>query len=193
LGPSSRRGPEFCPRFTASEGDLFVSSGKRRTILVEAQNLHDQMGSFKCQYTLEQERGISHEKLAERKENRIMYGQSTSNQSIFVDFSCEDMLFEFAGPGDGNGTATARFDIVWSPIGSPTTSTIFHPLDNAQGMKVKIYKCQQLAPNCGLCLGLDSQKFDCGWCEEEGRCVPKDMCQNGNKHSTHFPIISLQK
>lgn len=42
------------------------------------------------------------------------------------------MLFEFAGTGDGNGTVTARFDIVWSPASGQQ----FHALDNAQGMRV---------------------------------------------------------
>nr|CAD2195469.1 unnamed protein product [Meloidogyne enterolobii] len=73
------------------------------------------------------------------------------------------MLFEFNGSGDGNGTGTALFNIVWAPPGL-TTSTIFHPLDNSQKkMKVIIYRCQQLATNCGLCLGLDSRKMAFAW------------------------------
>nr|CAD2195475.1 unnamed protein product [Meloidogyne enterolobii] len=91
----------------------------------------------------------------------------------------EEMLFEFNGSGDGNGTGTALFNIVWAPPGL-TTSTIFHPLDNSRKkMKVIIYRCQQLATNCGLCLGLDSRKFECGWCENEGICSPKNDYEEG--------------
>jgi hypothetical protein len=80
VGPSSRRGPEFCPRFMALEGgggDLFISSGNRRKIAVQAVNLHDQMAEFKCQYTLvdptgEQQRGTTHEKLAQKQGDQIM-------------------------------------------------------------------------------------------------------------------------
>uniref|UniRef100_A0A1I8BP85 Sema domain-containing protein n=1 Tax=Meloidogyne hapla TaxID=6305 RepID=A0A1I8BP85_MELHA len=160
IGPSSRRGPEFCPRFSSPEGDLFVSSGQRRKIKVQASNLHEQMGAFKCQYKLIEENGVTHEKLAQREGNDII---------------CEEMLFEFSGSGDGNGTATALFGIVWSGL----KSTIFHPLDNSHRMKVIIYRCQQLAENCGVCLGLDSRKFECGWCEDEGYCSPKDDCKGG--------------
>lgn len=171
VGPSSRRGPDFCPRFIVPEGDLFVSSGERRKVLVHAQNLHERMGSFKCQYSLQTEHGtsstVTHEKLAQRKGDRI---------------TCDDMLFEFTGSGNGNGTATARFEIVWSPLGVASTSASsssiqqFYPLDNSRGMRVVIYKCQQLAANCGLCLGLDVHRYECGWCEEDGRCVAKNSC-----------------
>nr|CAD2193070.1 unnamed protein product [Meloidogyne enterolobii] len=163
IGPSSRRGPEFCPQFSSPDGDLFVSSGQRRRVKVQATNLHEQMGAFKCQYTLIEQNSVTHEKLAQREGNEIV---------------CEEMLFEFNGSGDGNGTGTALFNIVWAPPGL-TTSTIFHPLDNSQKMKVIIYRCQQLATNCGLCLGLDSRKFECGWCENEGICSPKNDCKEG--------------
>uniref|UniRef100_A0A914ID92 Sema domain-containing protein n=1 Tax=Globodera rostochiensis TaxID=31243 RepID=A0A914ID92_GLORO len=162
VGPSSRRGPEFCAHFTVPEGDQFLSSGKRRSVSVQAHNLHDQMGEFKCRYSLESAAGVVHEKLAQRKEDRLI---------------CEDMLFEFSGPGDGNGTVTARFDILWASSSGHNLNQ-FHPLDNAQGMRVVIYKCGQLAPNCGLCLGLDVRRFECGWCEEETpQCVPRDGCK----------------
>lgn len=44
------------------------------------------------------------------------------------------MLFEFGGSGDGNGTATALFGIVWAT--RSLTSSVFHPLDNSQRMRV---------------------------------------------------------
>ncbi|KAI1715743.1 plexin cytoplasmic rasGAP domain-containing protein [Ditylenchus destructor] len=163
LGPSSRRGPDFCPRFS-SEGDIYVASGKKKRISVLAHNLQDQMTNFKCQYTVEQEQK-THEKLATRRGDRIM---------------CEEMLFEYANLGGlGNGTAVARFDIVWSTAGAPLTT---HRLDNVGGqskLNVIIYKCAQLAPNCGLCLGLDTQNFECGWCDEDLRCSHPESCPGG--------------
>ncbi|KAL3114962.1 hypothetical protein niasHT_011398 [Heterodera trifolii] len=164
VGPSSRRGPEFCPHFTVPGGDQYLSSGKRRSVSVKAHNLHDQMGAFKCRYSLESSAGVVHEKLAQRQEDKII---------------CEDMLFEFSGPGDGNGTVVARFDILWASS-SDQNANQFHPLDNAQGMRMIIYKCAQLASNCGICLGLDERRFDCGWCDEETQCVPKDNCDKGD-------------
>ncbi|KAF7629263.1 Sema domain-containing protein [Meloidogyne graminicola] len=160
IGPSSRRGPEFCPSFSSPEGDLFVYSGHRRKVKVQASNLHEQMGAFKCQYTLIGQNSVTHEKLAQREGDEII---------------CDEMLFEFGGSGDGNGTATALFGIVWAT--RSLTSSVFHPLDNSQRMRVIIYRCQQLANNCGLCLTLDVRKFECGWCENEGFCSPKTDCK----------------
>lgn len=59
------------------------------------------------------------------------------NYSPVLTFSCEDMLFEFAGPGGdgGNGTAAARFDILWAPAAGKHSAQ-FHPLDNSQSMRV---------------------------------------------------------
>uniref|UniRef100_A0A915EUN6 Sema domain-containing protein n=1 Tax=Ditylenchus dipsaci TaxID=166011 RepID=A0A915EUN6_9BILA len=166
LGPSSRRGPDFCPRFS-SEGDIYVASGRKKRISVLAHNLQDQMTNFKCQYTVEQEQK-THEKLASRKGDRIV---------------CEDILFEYTNLGMGNGTAVARFDIVWSPsVGTGIASinpSSTHQLDNSHKLQVQIYKCAQLAPNCGLCLGLDTSRFECGWCDDELRCSHPDICPGG--------------
>lgn len=126
--------------------------------------------SIPGQYTVEQEQK-THEKLATRHGDKII---------------CEDILFEFTHLGLGNGTAVARFDLVWSPTSlnngqSPSTTALTsqHRLDNSQNMRVVIYKCAQLASNCGLCLGLNTQLYECGWCEEESRCESRDNCPAG--------------
>lgn len=194
---SSRRGPNFCPQFTTTDGDIFVASGGRRRVMVEAQNLQDQMTNFKCQYTVESEQKI-HEKLAHRKGSRIMFVVLTCLHLILSKltkkFSCDDMLFEYTNLGLGNGTAIAKFDIIWSPatmsppatvlsssvFNSVASNTAFVPvryfLDNTQSLRVFIYKCEQLASNCGLCLGLDLKKFECGWCDVDLRCTHVDDC-----------------
>ena len=64
--------------------------------------------------------------------------------------------------------------VVWASAISP--APVFHPLDNTDNFRIIIYKCTQLAQNCGLCLGLNKDKFECGWCEEESHCVPKSSC-----------------
>ena len=38
------------------------------------------------------------------------------------------------------------------------------PLDNPDNIHVLIYRCKEMANNCGMCLSLD-KKYQCGWCE----------------------------
>lgn len=63
-GPSSRRGADFCPRFTPvspqQSSELFVPSGHKRQLSFRAHNLHDSMKNFKCQYTVD---GTTHERV----------------------------------------------------------------------------------------------------------------------------------
>lgn len=92
-------------------------------------------------------------------------------------FSCDDILFEYANLGLGNGTAIAKFQISWFPILS--NNQISYQLDNRNNLRVIIYKCAQLAPNCGTCLGLDTKRYACGWCDDELRCANADSCQGG--------------
>lgn len=82
------------------------------------------------------------------------------------------MRFEYFTRGLGNGTAIADFSIVWYRSNSQTPQA----LDNSQNLRIIIYKCEQLAVNCGLCLGLDMSRFECGWCNAESRCTFRDAC-----------------
>lgn len=50
-------------------------------------------------------------------------------------------------------------------------------LDNSEDFYIVIYKCEQLATNCGLCLGLETSHFECGWCAADSRCTHSDSCQ----------------
>lgn len=99
------------------------------------------------------------------------------------------MFFEYSNYG--NGTAIARFDIVWSLNSnsqaavslasstkneSPSYLLFQQKLDNIDNLNVIIYKCEHLASNCGLCLGLELKKFDCGWCDVDLRCTHADDC-----------------
>ncbi|MCP9265926.1 hypothetical protein DINM_021348 [Dirofilaria immitis] len=49
-------------------------------------------------------------------------------------------------------------------------------LDNNQGIRIVMYKCESLASNCGLCLVLSDEKYDCGWCPAEKQCTREENC-----------------
>ena len=49
------------------------------------------------------------------------------------------------------------------------------PLDNPTSIHVMIYRCKDMANNCGTCLTLND-KFDCGWCQRSKYCEVKEEC-----------------
>nr|CAD7396956.1 unnamed protein product [Timema cristinae] len=64
---------------------------------------------------------------------------------------------------------TATFAVIWG--GSK-------PLDNPDNIHVVIYRCRDMADNCGMCLAL-AEKYGCGWCQVSDRCEVKDQCDQG--------------
>lgn len=44
---------------------------------------------------------------------------------------------------------------------------------------VVIYRCRDMADNCGMCLAL-AEKYECGWCQSSVRCEVKDQCERGS-------------
>ena len=80
---------------------------------------------------------------------------------------CNDSLFLFSfcfrSPN-----ISATFAVVWG--GSK-------PLDNPDDIHVLIYRCKEMADNCGKCLSLD-EKFQCGWCQSSNKCEVKEKCGN---------------
>ena len=50
---------------------------------------------------------------------------------------------------------TATFAVIWGQS---------KPLDNPDNIHVLIYRCKEMATNCGMCLSLD-EKYQCGWCQ----------------------------
>uniref|UniRef100_A0A8R1XYX6 Sema domain-containing protein n=1 Tax=Onchocerca volvulus TaxID=6282 RepID=A0A8R1XYX6_ONCVO len=158
-GPSSRKGPSHCPRIVAAERDFFVASGKNRQISVVVENARKFMTDFKCQFKIEHS---MHERLAKKKDSTII---------------CDDMKFDFYGRGSGNGTAVANFSVIWSSEGHHGGFA----LDNNQGIRIVMYKCESLASNCGLCLVLSDEKYDCGWCPAEKQCTREENCPIASK------------
>lgn len=96
-------------------------------------------------------------------------------------FRCDEMLLDHTG--------RVSLDVVWSARDEPA---IPHLLDNTQEISIEVpfshlhfpfqqckcdcewinctplsqvYKCDEIASDCGTCLTLDTSKFACGWCE----------------------------
>lgn len=61
---------------------------------------------------------------------------------------------------------TATFAVIWG--GSK-------PLDNPHNIHILIYRCRDMASNCGECLGLH-EKFNCGWCSSSNSCEISEQC-----------------
>lgn len=76
---------------------------------------------------------------------------------------CDAMEFSYTSRAPN---ISATFAVVWG--GSK-------PLDNPDNIHVLIYRCKEMADNCGKCLSLD-EKFQCGWCQSSGKCEVKDKC-----------------
>ena len=45
-------------------------------------------------------------------------------------------------------------------------------------LPVLVYRCRNMADNCGMCLAL-SEKYQCGWCQSSLTCEIKEQCDGG--------------
>lgn len=45
-------------------------------------------------------------------------------------------------------------------------------------VSVVIYRCRDMADNCGMCLAL-ADKLSCGWCQVSDRCEVSEQCDRG--------------
>ncbi|CAJ0560819.1 unnamed protein product, partial [Mesorhabditis spiculigera] len=178
-GQSSRQGPNHCPYIKAPHGKMFVGVGEKRNVSVKVANLDPSvMHKFRCSFRIGQQ---LHEK-----------------QAALVDddtIVCDEMRFNQPELKMISGTAPVDFQVNWS---SPT-SDVTHAFDNVNGTAVEVYRCEELASNCGLCLSLDPTKFDCGWCEKDAKCVRPRACRwrspsdwlNSTQLCPHPVIISF--
>ncbi|VDM66402.1 unnamed protein product [Strongylus vulgaris] len=155
-GHSRRKGPQKCPHIVAPQTKLYVAAGERRNITVKVQNLDPIfMTDFRCYFKVG---SVEHEKPAVK----------TFDDNVI----CDEMQFDHYGLGVSGGTAPVEFNVVWSS----SDSSKKHTLDNIGGLSVEVYKCEALASNCGRCLTLDSEKYECGWCAIDNRCVRPMAC-----------------
>lgn len=154
VGPSYRSGPGFCPTINATVGnspEILVASGIKRPIRVKVHIIGQFIVQtrFVCQFNIE--------------------GRVTSvNAQLLGDtIYCDTMEFSYTSR---TPNITASFAVIWG--GSK-------PLDNPDNIHIVIYRCRDMADNCGMCLAL-SEKYECGWCQSSDRCEVKDQCEKGS-------------
>lgn len=153
IGPSYRSGPGFCPTINATAGgsdEILVPCGERKSIRVKVHIIGQFIVQtrFVCQFNIE--------------------GRVTSvNAQLLGDIIyCESMEFTYTSKAPN---ITSAFAVIWG--GSK-------PLDNPDNIHVLIFRCNEMADNCGLCLALP-EKYGCGWCQSSDRCEVKDQCDKG--------------
>lgn len=153
IGPSYRSGPGFCPTINATAGgspEILVSSGMKKSIRVKVHIIGQFIVQtrFVCQFNIE--------------------GRVTSvNAQLLGDtIYCDAMEFSYTSRAPN---ITATFAVIWG--GSK-------PLDNPDNVHVVIYRCRDMADNCGMCLAL-AEKYGCGWCQVSDRCEVKEQCDQG--------------
>ncbi|QQP52047.1 Plexin A [Caligus rogercresseyi] len=134
-------------RVLPTHQQILVSAGISKAIRVKIYNIANFISNtrFVCQFNIE--------------------GRVTSvNAQMLGDIIyCDDMEFSYTSRSPN---ITASFAVIWG--GSK-------PLDNPGNIHVLIYRCKEMADNCGMCLSLD-EKFECGWCQSSGKCEVKDKC-----------------
>ncbi|KAK0081171.1 hypothetical protein PV325_012648 [Microctonus aethiopoides] len=152
MGPSYRSGPGFCPTINATESqEILVSSGIKKAIRVKVHIIGQFIiqTRFVCQFNIE--------------------GRVTSvNARLLADtIYCEEMEFSYTSR---TPNITVPFAVIWG--GSK-------PLDNPDNIHVVIYRCRDMADNCGMCLAIPP-KYGCGWCQNTDRCEVKEQCGRGS-------------
>lgn len=151
IGPSYRSGPGFCPTINATDSqEILVSSGIKKVIRVKVHIIGQFIVQtrFVCQFNIE--------------------GRVTSvNAQLLADtIYCDATEFSYTSRAPN---ITVPFAVIWG--GSK-------PLDNPDNIHVVIYRCRDMADNCGMCLAL-AQKYGCGWCQSSDKCEVKDQCDRG--------------
>ncbi|KAI5693636.1 hypothetical protein M8J76_003854 [Diaphorina citri] len=153
VGPSFRSGPAFCPTIRGTDIDsreILVPSGVKKAVNVKVHIVGQFMAQtrFVCQFNIE--------------------GRVTSVNAQFLGdvIYCDPKEFTY---NSSVSNINASLAVIWG--GSK-------PLDNPDNVHVNIYKCRDLANNCGLCLALP-EKYGCGWCESSKRCEIFEQCDKG--------------
>ena len=77
---------------------------------------------------------------------------SVNAQLLSDTIYCDEMEFTYTSRAPN---VTATFAVIWGQS---------KPLDNPDNIHVLIYRCKEMADNCGMCLSLD-EKYQCGWCQ----------------------------
>ncbi|CAG5023417.1 unnamed protein product [Parnassius apollo] len=150
MGPSYRSGPGFCPTINStSDGtnEILVPSGVKKAIKVKVHIIGQFIVQtrFVCQFNIE---------------GRVTH----VNAQLLADtIYCEPVEFTYTSHAPN---ITASFAVIWG--GSK-------PLDNPNNTHILIYRCSDMADDCGICLALP-EKFGCGWCQGSDRCEVQEQC-----------------
>jgi len=70
---------------------------------------------------------------------------------------CETKEFSYTSR---EPTINASLAVIWGGM---------KPLDNPDNIHLELYKCPEMATNCGRCMNL-KDPYKCGWCKETKRC-----------------------
>ncbi|XP_066584060.1 plexin-A4 [Prorops nasuta] len=152
MGPSYRSGPGFCPTINATDSqEILVPSGTKKAIRVKVHIIGQFIVQtrFVCQFNIE---------------GRV---SSVKARLIADTIYCEENDFSYTSRAPN---ITVPFAVIWG--GSK-------PLDNPDSIHVVIYRCRDMADNCGMCLAL-APKYGCGWCQSTDRCEVQAQCDSNH-------------
>ena len=175
IGPSIRSGPAFCPRVNATPGgspEILVSSGLQKSIRVKVDHIAQFIiqTRFVCQFNIEgRVTSVNAQLLSDTIYCDEMEFTYTSRYIalpyIYKKYTiCDSSYLYLTRKCCRAPNITATFAVIWGQS---------KPLDNPDNIHVLIYRCKEMANNCGMCLSLD-EKYQCGWCQVCGNRV---LCQ----------------
>ena len=105
---------------------------------------------------------------------------SVNAQLLSDTIYCDEMEFTYTSRAPN---ITATFAVIWGQS---------KPLDNPDNIHVLIYRCKEMANNCGMCLSLN-EKYQCGWCQVSDISLSLPFLHNSITHSlaSHLYPLSL--
>uniref|UniRef100_A0AC35U8H4 Sema domain-containing protein n=1 Tax=Rhabditophanes sp. KR3021 TaxID=114890 RepID=A0AC35U8H4_9BILA len=149
------KGNQFCPQVIEKEA-LNVAAGESKKFTVDVKNTHNFMRNWICIL---------------KSIHEIVEVDGVKNGE---QVTCDPVKMDYNDAKFSNGTLILEIVLVWISKGQR------QPLDNL--FTVNLYKCSHMADNCGSCLTIESQKFDCGWCEGMNSCTSKTICPTGSDY-----------
>ncbi len=147
---SSMQGPDSCPQLQLQEGEILVSTGVDRQIIVKTDNLPnpEQIKSYQCSLNIE---GAKQSATAMRENDTL---------------TCADNSYTYTADKQ---ELSVSLTVEWTD-----TNDKVHLLDDRYGFKVTLYKCESLRPDCSRCVSEETtqEELGCVWCD--GTCAVND-------------------
>uniref|UniRef100_A0A8D8Y9V6 Plexin-A2 n=1 Tax=Cacopsylla melanoneura TaxID=428564 RepID=A0A8D8Y9V6_9HEMI len=155
VGQIFKNNLSFCPTIdgtNSSSREILVASNFEKSVNVKVHIVDNfiAQSKFVCLFNIE--------------------GRITSvNATLLGDMIyCDRMEFSYTLR---QSSIIAPFNVTW---GDPNPK----PLDNPGNVHLNIYRCRDLADNCGICLSLN-EKYGCGWCQSSKSCEILEHCNKG--------------